>query len=73
LKGGYEGFISEGSLKTYASMMKSLDDGAGQVMSALRRARLDRDTPVIFTSDNGGERFSYNWPFSGQKFELREG
>jgi arylsulfatase A-like enzyme len=28
---------------------------------------------VIFTSDNGGERFSYNWPFRGQKFSLYEG
>ena len=28
---------------------------------------------MIFTSDNGGERFSYNWPFTGQKFDLREG
>jgi arylsulfatase A-like enzyme len=28
---------------------------------------------VIFTSDNGGERFSYHWPFRGQKMELYEG
>ena len=28
---------------------------------------------MIFTSDNGGERFSFNWPFSGQKFDIREG
>ncbi len=73
LKGGYGGFTGGGSLATYAAMMKSLDDGIGQVMSALGKAKLDRDTLVIFTSDNGGERFSYNWPFSGQKFELREG
>lgn len=73
LKGGLAGFTSGGSLATYAAMMKSLDDGVGQVMSALRKAGLDRDTLVIFTSDNGGERFSYNWPFTGKKFELREG
>ncbi len=72
-KGGYGGFTSGGSLATYAAMMKSLDDGVGQVMSALKKAGLDRDTLVIFTSDNGGERFSYNWPFSGKKFELLEG
>ena len=23
--------------------------------------------------DNGGERFSYNWPFSGKKYDLLEG
>lgn len=73
LKGGYEGFTSGGSLATYAAMMKSLDDGIGQVMSALGRAKLEQDTLVIFTSDNGGERFSYNWPFTGRKFDLREG
>ncbi len=73
LNGGYEGLTAGGSLKTYAAMMKSLDDGIGQVMRALWKAKLDRETLVIFTSDNGGERFSYNWPFSGKKFELLEG
>jgi arylsulfatase A-like enzyme len=34
---------------------------------------MTRHTLVIFTSDNGGERFSYNWPFRGQKFSLWEG
>ena len=62
-----------GSLKLYAEMMKSLDDGVGQVMQAIRTAGIDRKTLVIFTSDNGGERFSYLWPFSGQKGDLLEG
>ena len=62
-----------GSLKLYAEMMRSLDDGVGRVMNALKAARLDRKTLVIFTSDNGGERFSYEWPFSGRKGNLLEG
>ena len=62
-----------GSLKLYAQMMKSLDDGVGKVMQALRAAGIDRNSLVIFTSDNGGERFSYLWPFSGQKGDLLEG
>jgi arylsulfatase A-like enzyme len=70
---GYDGFTAGGSLKTYAAMMKSLDDGIGAVLRALDRAGLTRNTLVIFTSDNGGERFSYNWPFQGQKFSLFEG
>jgi arylsulfatase A-like enzyme len=73
LDSGYAGLTTGGSLKTYAAMMKRLDDGVGEVMKALRRTGRDRDTLVIFTSDNGGERFSYNWPFRGQKFELWEG
>ncbi len=69
----YAGFTAGGSLKTYAAMMKSLDDGIGEVLRALDRTGLSRNTLVIFTSDNGGERFSYNWPFRGQKFSLWEG
>jgi arylsulfatase A-like enzyme len=34
---------------------------------------LTQNTIVIFTSDNGGERFSKIWPFSGMKGELLEG
>jgi arylsulfatase A-like enzyme len=62
-----------GTLATYAAIMKRLDHQVGQVMQALRRLRLDNDTIVIFTSDNGGERFSDTWPFSGRKTELLEG
>ena len=65
--------VDGGSLKIYASMVKSMDAGIGRVLEALRRARLERNTLVIFTSDNGGERYSYNWPFSFQKFYLWEG
>src|SRR5687767_5624750 len=73
LKGGYAGFTAGGSLKIYAEMMKNLDAGIGRVLDALKRTGQDKNTLVIFTSDNGGERFSFNWPFSGQKFDIREG
>src|SRR5262245_47384560 len=62
-----------GSLKIFGAMMKRMDAGIGRVLKALERAKLDRDTLVIFTSDNGGERYSYNWPFSFQKMYLNEG
>jgi arylsulfatase A-like enzyme len=65
--------INGGSLGVYAQMMRSMDEGIGRVLAALRRARLERDTLVIFTSDNGGERYSFNWPFSFQKGFLHEG
>jgi arylsulfatase A-like enzyme len=67
------GFRAGGSIKVYAEMMRSLDDGIGQVLAALKSAKLDGDTLVIFTSDNGGERFSYNWPFRGAKLDVFEG
>ena len=50
-----------------------MDAGIGRVLAALRDARLERNTLVIFTSDNGGERYSFNWPFSFQKLYLYEG
>ena len=51
--------VEGGSLQTYAAMMKSMDAGIGRVLKALDAGRLDRNTLVIFTSDNGGERYSY--------------
>jgi arylsulfatase A-like enzyme len=65
--------VEGGSLKVYASMVKSMDAGIGRVLNALTRAKLDRETLVIFTSDNGGERYSFNWPFSSGKMSLWEG
>ena len=62
-----------GSRSAYAAIMQSLDSNVGRVLAALRRAGRERDTLVVFTSDNGGERYSYNWPFSGEKFGLFEG
>jgi arylsulfatase A-like enzyme len=66
-------FVDGGSAKVYAEMVTSMDRGVGRVMEALNRAGKDRDTLVVFTSDNGGERYSYNWPFSDQKWTLWEG
>ncbi len=70
---GRAGFTAGGSLKTYAEMMGSLDEGVGRVLRALDEAGHAPRTLVVFTSDNGGERFSYHWPFTGQKYSLREG
>lgn len=62
-----------GSIGTYAAMMTRLDQKIGDVLAALKRLRLDSHTVVVFTSDNGGERFSRTWPLSGKKSELLEG
>ncbi|MFN2400290.1 MAG: sulfatase-like hydrolase/transferase [Gemmatimonadaceae bacterium] len=66
-------FSEGGSKQVFAEMVRSLDAGVGRVLSALRRAKLERDTLVIFTSDNGGERYSLNAPWSNGKFTLWEG
>lgn len=38
----------------YASMVAALDENVGRLMDALRSEGLDKNTWVIFTSDNGG-------------------
>src|SRR5262245_58522902 len=62
-----------GSQETYRRMIAALDVQVGRVVQALEDNVIARDTIVIFTSDNGGERFSDTWPFSGKKTELLEG
>jgi len=62
-----------GSIHTYRRMIMQMDEGIGWVMAALERHGIARDTLVVFTSDNGGERFSDNWPLVGGKMDLTEG
>ena len=62
-----------GSLETYRAMVTALDDGVGQVLDAIAAAGLSDDTIVVFTSDNGGERYAFLWPFVGEKGDLEEG
>ncbi|MER5703306.1 sulfatase-like hydrolase/transferase [Micromonospora sp. NPDC002296] len=62
-----------GSLDTYRKMVENLDRAVGQVLTALRQTGQERDTVVVFASDNGGERFSHQWPLTGGKGGLEEG
>lgn len=62
-----------GTQKTYGKMVQSLDANIGRVLQALDVQGLAENTIVVFTSDNGGERFSKTWPFTGMKQELLEG
>jgi arylsulfatase A-like enzyme len=67
------GLRAGGTAEIYASMMKSLDDGIGTIMTALEETGLAENTIVIFTNDNGGEKFSKHGGLSGAKLTLREG
>jgi arylsulfatase A-like enzyme len=62
-----------GSERTWASMMRAFDQGVGRVLDAIEASGQASNTIVIFTSDNGGERFSRVWPFAGMKGQLLEG
>ena len=54
-------------------MIQAMDLQIGRVLQALDANGLTQNTIVIFTSDNGGERFADTWPFTGRKMELLEG
>ena len=62
-----------GTQQTYFRMIEAMDAQIGRVWQALDAHGLADNTIVIFTSDNGGERFSDTWPFTGIKTELLEG
>ena len=59
-----------GSLAVYQKMIHHMDEGIGQVLAALPDPA---NTLVVFTSDNGGERYSDTWPHVGKKMDLLEG
>ncbi|MGH8722845.1 MAG: sulfatase family protein, partial [Burkholderiales bacterium] len=59
-----------GSLAVYQKMIHHMDEGSGKVLAALPDPQ---NTLVVFTSDNGGERFSDTWPLVGRKMDLLEG
>ena len=65
--------VSGGSVETYLTMIHHMDEGIGRLLAALKDAGTERNTIVVFTSDNGGERFSDVWPLSGKKMDLLEG
>jgi arylsulfatase A-like enzyme len=65
--------LDGGSVEIYQTMIREMDEGIGWIVDALEaNGQLD-DTLIVFTSDNGGERFSDNWPLVGGKMDLTEG
>ena len=62
-----------GNIHTYHRMIHHMDEGIGKLIDVLTSQGLSNNTLVVFTSDNGGERFSDNWPLVGGKMDLTEG
>ena len=65
--------LDGGNIHIYRRMIHHMDEGIGRVLAALDDQGLANDTIVVFTSDNGGERFSDSWPLVGGKMDLMEG
>jgi arylsulfatase A len=63
----------DGTRAGYARMLERIDQGVGQMLTALTEKGFLDDTLILFTSDNGGERFSDNRPLFNHKTTLWEG
>ena len=69
------GHVKDATRRVFAAMVLSLDDGIGQVLSALKKQDLEDNTLVIFMTDHGGD-LDYggsNGPLRGEKATLFEG
>jgi arylsulfatase len=57
-------------MAVYAAMIERMDAGVGRVMDELRRAGQDRNTLVLFLSDNGGCEEEIRASWKGKLFPL---
>jgi arylsulfatase A-like enzyme len=81
----YQKYIDAGLTDTeakYAALVEGMDKSLGDIMNYLEKNRLDKDTYILFTSDNGGlslqgsrsgEPHTQNLPLKQGKGSLYEG
>jgi arylsulfatase A-like enzyme len=67
--------IDDPQRRTFAAMVDAMDGAIGQVLAALDREDLDKDTLVLFVSDNGANdgQGGDNTPLRGGKGQAFEG
>ncbi len=68
-------FMGKSGNGVLGDWVQEIDWSVGQVLAALRETKLDRNTLVIFTSDNGGPTYqeAVNTPLRGAKGTTLEG
>ncbi len=62
-----------GSRQKLAGMLAAVDEAIGQIVAALDKAGMGKDTVIVFSSDNGGPPPGINTPLKGFKGSLWEG
>ncbi len=69
--------IADHRLRVYGAMMRNFDRNVGRLLAELKAKGLDKNTLVIFTSDNGGAGYiglpEINRPYRGWKATFFEG
>jgi len=79
--GRYSGPTVKNPIACFAGMVTLLDEDIGRLMALLKELKIDDNTLVLFTSDNGPHSegghnpkfFNSNGPFRGIKRDLYEG
>ncbi|MDH3467953.1 MAG: sulfatase-like hydrolase/transferase, partial [Gammaproteobacteria bacterium] len=72
----YQLLFDNGMRAANAALTQSMDENIGKVLAALRRLKLEENTLVIFTNDNGGaanQNGASNYPLRGAKGSVLEG
>ena len=64
--------LADNTAKIYG-MVKNIDDNVGRLLSRLRALDLERDTVVVFLTDNGPQAARYNAGMRGIKGAVYEG
>lgn len=71
------GHIKDEKTRVYYAMIEAMDEAVGQVLAKLKAEDLERDTIVVFLSDNGGAAYHHipqeNLPYRGWKTTYFEG
>ncbi|MBI4626160.1 MAG: sulfatase [Verrucomicrobia bacterium] len=62
-----------GSRAIYRAMLERVDAGVGMILAELEKHGIADNTLVVFSSDNGGERYARNAPLFHHKATLWEG
>ncbi len=71
-------FSEKEYMRRYSEMLSSMDDGVGEIVNTLEKYNIDKNTLIIFLSDNGGEKLGVkhgkvNGNNRGHKVTMYEG
>ncbi len=67
------GEFDDENRKTYAAMVKVMDNGIGEIVSKLEQAGIRDETIIVWASDNGGSQIADNGDLRGGKSTIWEG
>ncbi len=70
---GYQAWKEGGSKQVYSKMVERMDSAIGKVIEAVEKQGRAKNTVIIFTSDNGGEKYSNMGGLKEKKMMLWEG